>query len=71
METICLSIPSDHYDASSRVLETVFLALLLNPDEGSSTMVTAGASKSNLFFSSVYGASAEPKFGMKHPGSRN
>ncbi len=71
METIGLSIPSDHYDASRWVMETLFLTLLLNPDEGSLMMVAAGASKSNLFFSNVYGASAEPKFGMKHPSLRN
>jgi len=52
-------------------METLFLTLLLNPDEGSPRMVAAGASKSNLFISNVYGASAEPKFGMKHPGLRN
>jgi hypothetical protein len=43
----------------------LFLALLLNPEEGSPIVVGAGSSKSNLFFSNLYGSSAEPKFGLK------
>ena len=47
-------------------MEYVFLTLLLNPREGSPNVVAAGAARSNLFFSSMYGASAQPNFGLKH-----
>jgi hypothetical protein len=42
----------------------LFLSLLLNPDVGSTSTVAPGASRSNLFFSKMYGASAKPNFGL-------
>lgn len=63
METTSLSNPSSH--PAEKFMEYVFLTLLLNPREGSATVVAAGASRSNLFFSRMYGASAQPNFGLK------
>jgi hypothetical protein len=65
METTSLSNPSSYRESAKRLREWVFLTLLLNPPEGSPIAVAAGASKSNLFFSSMYGASAQPNFGLK------
>ena len=45
--------------------EILFLALLLTQVESSPTVVAAGASKSNLFFSRMFGASAEANFGPR------
>jgi hypothetical protein len=64
-ETTSLSDPSSYPESPKRFREWVFLTLLLNPPESSPIAVAAGASKSNLFFSSVYGASAQPNFGLK------
>jgi hypothetical protein len=54
---------------SSETLEVergiLFLSLLLNPDVGSPSTVAPGASKSNLFFSKMYGASVKPNLGLK------
>jgi len=71
METISLSNRSRQRESGRWAAGLLFLALVLNPDNGSLMALGASASRSNLFFSSVYGASAEPKFGMKHPDPRN
>ena len=71
METISLSNGPRQRDSERWVAEVLFLTLLLNPDNGSSMVLGASASRSNLFFSSVYGASAESKFGLKYPDLRN
>ena len=65
METTSLSNPSSYQESAARFREWVFLTLLLNPREDSPIVVAAGASRSNLFFSSMYGASAKPNFGLK------
>ena len=65
METTSLSYPSSDLESTARSREWVFLTLLLNPCEDSPAVVAAGASRSNLFFSSMYGASAKPNFGLK------
>jgi hypothetical protein len=65
METTSLSKPGSHRESAERFRAYVFLTLLLNPYEGSPIVVAAGASRSNLFFSRMYGASAQPNFGLK------
>ena len=65
METTSLSNPGRYRESAKRFREWVFLTLLLNPREDSPIVVAAGASRSNLFFSSMYGASAQPNFGLK------
>jgi hypothetical protein len=65
METTSLSNPSSYRESAKRLREWVFLTLLLNPREDSPVVVAVGASRSNLFFSSMYGASAQPNFGLK------
>ena len=70
METIGLSNRSPQAESERWVVESLFLTLLLNPDNSSHMVLGASASRSNLFFSSVYGASAEPNFGLKHPGTK-
>jgi hypothetical protein len=65
METRCLSNPSSQLESAERFSEWVLLTLLLGPHEDSPTVVAVGASRSNLFFSSMYGASAQPNFGLK------
>ena len=65
METTSLSNASSYREPRLRFGEWVFLTLLLSPREDSQIVVAAGASKSNLFFSSMYGASAKPNFGLK------
>ena len=65
METTSLSDPSNYRELAQRFREWVLLTLLLNPDEDSPIVVAAGASRSNLFFTRMYGASAQPNFGLK------
>jgi hypothetical protein len=65
METRCLFNPSGQVESAERFSEWVLLTLLLSSHEDSPTVVALGASKSNLFFSSMYGASAQPNFGLK------
>ena len=65
METTSLLNPSGPAEAAMKLREWVFLTLLLGFPAGSPRVVAAGASKSNLFFSSMYGASAQPNFGLK------
>jgi hypothetical protein len=65
METTSLSNPSSYRESPERFMEWIFLTLLVNPREDSPTVVAAGASRSNLFFTSMYGASAQPNFGLK------
>jgi hypothetical protein len=65
METTSLSKPGSHRESAERFSEWVLLTLLLSPHEDSPTVVAVGASRSNLFFSSMYGASAQPNFGLK------
>ena len=64
METTCLFTPVNHAESARWAMQTIFLALLLNPKEGSPKTVATGASKSNLFFSRMFGASAEPRFAL-------
>ncbi len=42
----------------------ILLSILLKAEMGSPVVVAAGGSKSNLFFSRMFGASAEPRFGL-------
>jgi len=65
METKSLLNPNSPSESTVKFTEWVFLTLLLNSPEGSPRVVAAGASRSNLFFSSMYGASAQPNFGLK------
>jgi hypothetical protein len=65
METKSLLNPSSQSESGMKFTGWVFLTLLLNFPAGSPRVVAAGASKSNLFFSSMYGASAQPNFGLK------
>ena len=44
--------------------QAIILSLLLNAVDDSPVIVAAGASKSNLFFSAMFGASAEPRFAV-------
>jgi hypothetical protein len=65
METTSLSNLGSHREPVEQFREWVFLTLLLDPQKGSPIAVAAGASRSNLFFSRMYGASAQPNFGLK------
>jgi len=65
METTSLSNTSSYLESNEGFREWIFLILLLNPREDSPTVVAAGASRSNLFFSRMYGASAKPNLGLK------
>ena len=65
MERKRLFTPVKHSDSARWARETLFLALLLNLGEGPLKTVASSASKSNLFFTSMYGASAQPNFGLK------
>jgi hypothetical protein len=65
METKSLFNPSDPAESTMKFREWVFLTLLLGFPARSPRVVAAGASRSNLFFSSMYGASAQPNFGLK------
>jgi len=60
--------PANHWESQRRVWRSVFLTLPLDSDEGSPRVVATGASKSNLFFSRMFGASAEPRFGLTPKG---
>ncbi len=64
METSSLSTLSytNRLETSMRIL---LFAILLNQREAAPTTVAATASRSNLFFSNMYGASADSKFGLK------
>lgn len=64
METVCLSNRTAQAESVEVVMEFLLLALLLKPDK-TPIVVGAGASKSNFFFSRMYGASAQSKFGLK------
>ncbi len=64
METTCLFTPVNRADSARWVRITIFLALLLNIDESPPKAVATGASKSNLFFSRMFGASAQPRFAL-------
>jgi hypothetical protein len=65
METKSLFSASGSRETVDVDREILFLSLLLNPDVGSPSTVAPGASRSNLFFSTMYGASAKPNFGLK------
>jgi hypothetical protein len=65
METLCLSDRADRCESKRWAAKVVLLALLLNLENGLKVVWAAGASESNLFFSSTYGASADAKFGLK------
>jgi len=60
--------PANHWESQRRVWTSAFLTLPLDSDEGSPRVVATGASKSNLFFSRMFGASAEPRFGLTPKG---
>ena len=64
METFCLSNRADKRELE-RWAGMAFLALLLHPTDESPVVWAAYASESNLFFSNMYGASADIKFGLK------
>ncbi|OLE58747.1 MAG: hypothetical protein AUG17_06065 [Crenarchaeota archaeon 13_1_20CM_2_53_14] len=64
METSCLYYPADQRDGCEWVGRALFLTLLLNPDQDSRTTVATGASRSNLFFSRMFGASLERRSGL-------
>jgi hypothetical protein len=64
MEASCTFHPADHRKSDEWIGEFIFLFILLRPETGSPIVVAAGASKSNLFFSRMFGASAEPQFGL-------
>jgi len=64
MEASCTIHSADHRKSDGWIGELAFLSVLLKPETGSPIVVAAGASKSNLFFSRMFGASAEPRFGL-------
>ena len=65
METDRLFSYNGHFARDRVNREILFLAFLLESDLDSPTVVAAGASRSNLFFSRMFGASAKPNFGLK------
>ena len=65
METFRLSNRADKRELERWAAGLAFLALLLNPIGESRVGWAAHASESNLFFSNMYGASADVKFGLK------
>jgi len=65
METSGLYGAAVHYRPSKWAEKVLLLALLLNSNRESPVVVAAGASKSNLFFSSAYGVCAESKFALR------
>ena len=69
METLRLSNPARNEEPEKWGTRFILLSLLLNPDEGSQLVGTAGTSGSDLFFSEAYEASADAKFGLKPQGS--
>jgi len=64
METISLS-SLNHTERLETGMRILLLAILFSQSEVAPTTVAATASKSNLFFSNMYGASADSKFGLK------
>ena len=65
METFCLSNRADKRELERWAAGMAFLALLLNPIDESRVGWATYASESNLFFSKMFGASADIKFGLK------
>ncbi len=64
MEASCTFHYADHRKSDEWVRDLILLSILLKPETDSPITVAAGASKSNLFFSRMFGASAEPKFSL-------
>src|SRR5260370_4345576 len=68
MEMIVVFNPANHRESVRQIWRGVFLTLLLDPHGGSPQVVATGASKSNLFFSSMFGSSAKPRFALTPKG---
>ena len=65
METTSLCILGTVNATSEMGLRILFLSFLLDNDVESKSTIAATASRSNLFFARMYGASQKPCFGLK------